>query len=274
MGLGVLHEGRPGHASLPDKSLSLNQGAIQVSGWNSAVDGGSMSRSYLEALADTLRLLAGHAGERACRRKSSTRSALRHGRAKRSASHYERGGRQRPPSTHRSRGSSPNLESAATDETQLRRHEGRHTSALHAAGALPRCAAGSRLKREALAVTVGGKSIAEVYATCPSGTARAFFADARADAKSSSSSPDQILKEINSRLGFLVNVGLDYLTLRAQRGHAVRRRGAAHPPGHADRLLADRACCTFWTSRRSACTSGTTTGCSTRCATCATWATR
>ena len=66
---------------------------------------------------------------------------------------------------------------------------------------------------------------------------KTFLPDARADAKSSGSSRDQILKEINSRLGFLVDVGLDYLTLSPQRGHALRRRGAAHPPGHADRLL-------------------------------------
>ena len=48
----------------------------------------------------------------------------------------------------------------------------------------------------------------------------------------------QILKEIRERLGFLVDVGLDYLTLDRAAGNALRRRGAAHPAGDADRLAA------------------------------------
>ena len=42
------------------------------------------------------------------------------------------------------------------------------------------------------------------------------------------------------------------------RGHPVRWRGPADQAGHPDRLLAGRASCTSWTSRRSGCTSGTT----------------
>ena len=48
----------------------------------------------------------------------------------------------------------------------------------------------------------------------------------------------QVLKEIRARLGFLVDVGLDYLTIDRTVVHAVRRRGAAHPAGDADRLVA------------------------------------
>ena len=44
-----------------------------------------------------------------------------------------------------------------------------------------------------------------------------------------------IVKEIVARLRFLVNVGLDYLTLDSRRRHAFWRRGAAHSPGNADR---------------------------------------
>ena len=47
---------------------------------------------------------------------------------------------------------------------------------------------------------------------------------------------------------------------RPRRGLALRRRGAAHPAGHPDRLRAGRACCTCSTSRRSGCTSATTAG--------------
>ena len=46
----------------------------------------------------------------------------------------------------------------------------------------------------------------------------------------------------------------------ARLGDAVGRRGAADPAGHPDRLVAGRACSTSSTSRRSACTSATTSG--------------
>ena len=51
---------------------------------------------------------------------------------------------------------------------------------------------------------------------------------------------ERVLKEINARLGFLLDVGLDYLSPRPRRRHAVRRRGAAHPAGHPDRLRPGR----------------------------------
>ena len=48
----------------------------------------------------------------------------------------------------------------------------------------------------------------------------------------------RILREIEERLQFLVDVGLDYLSLGRVLGHAVGRRGAAHPAGLADRQRA------------------------------------
>lgn len=75
---------------------------------------------------------------------------------------------------------------------------------------------GARLKPESLAVKIGGKSIYEV--TCMT------IADCFAFFKSLELTPReqtiarQILKEINARLGFLINVGLDYLTLNRAAG--------------------------------------------------------
>ena len=60
---------------------------------------------------------------------------------------------------------------------------------------------------------------------------------------------------------------------RPLRRIALRRRGAAHPAGHADRLAPRRACSTSSTSRASGCTSATTPACSARSSSCATWAT-
>ncbi len=70
---------------------------------------------------------------------------------------------------------------------------------------------GQRLKPEALAVTVGGKNLAQVSDLCIR-DARTFFAGLTLTEKEQMIAA-QILKEINARLGFLIDVGLGYLTL-------------------------------------------------------------
>lgn len=79
----------------------------------------------------------------------------------------------------------------------------------------PKCK-GYRLKPESLAVKVGGKHISEVtdYSIAD---ARSFFAHLELTEKEQAIAR-LILREIESRLGFLVNVGLDYLTLSRSAG--------------------------------------------------------
>ncbi len=74
----------------------------------------------------------------------------------------------------------------------------------------PTCG-GTRLKAESLAVRVGGLNIAELTARTIR-QAQQFFADVTLSEREQLIA-QQILKEIRARLGFLVNVGLDYLTL-------------------------------------------------------------
>lgn len=75
---------------------------------------------------------------------------------------------------------------------------------------------GRRLKPESLAVTINGENIA--YTTGLSvGEAHGFFEGLELNEKEKTIA-HLILKEINSRLGFLVNVGLDYLTLSRAAG--------------------------------------------------------
>jgi len=74
----------------------------------------------------------------------------------------------------------------------------------------PRCE-GTRLKPEVLAVTVGGKSIAEVCSLSIR-DARDFLTNAELDERGRHIAV-QVLKEIDARLGFLLDVGLDYLTM-------------------------------------------------------------
>ena len=79
----------------------------------------------------------------------------------------------------------------------------------------PECG-GQRLKAEARAVTVGGKSLPEVSAMSIL-EARAFFGALELEGNSRIIA-GQILKEIDSRLGFLTDVGLGYLTLSRSAG--------------------------------------------------------
>lgn len=75
---------------------------------------------------------------------------------------------------------------------------------------------GARLKKESLAVTVGNKNIHEIV-TMPIAEADEFFKKAELTERQKLIA-NQILKEVNSRIGFLVDVGLDYLTLSRSAG--------------------------------------------------------
>ncbi len=75
---------------------------------------------------------------------------------------------------------------------------------------------GTRLKKEALAVTVGGKNIHEV--TELSIREALHFFERLKLGKQQSQIAHQILKEVKQRLQFLINVGLDYLTLSRSAG--------------------------------------------------------
>lgn len=77
---------------------------------------------------------------------------------------------------------------------------------------------GARLKPETLAVTIGGKNIAELTALTIR-EADAFLAEAEKDfSPREAKIAVEILKEIHARLNFLLDVGLDYLTLSRAAG--------------------------------------------------------
>lgn len=85
---------------------------------------------------------------------------------------------------------------------------------------------GKRLKKEVLAVTVGGKNIWEVSRLSVTDSL-GFFAALELN-ESEAKIARQILKEINARLGFMQNVGLDYLSLE--------RKAATLSGGEAQRI--------------------------------------
>ncbi|MEK3760727.1 excinuclease ABC subunit UvrA [Paenibacillus sp. FSL P4-0338] len=75
---------------------------------------------------------------------------------------------------------------------------------------------GKRLKKEILAVTINERNVADVT-DLSIGDCLDFFADLKLSEKETAIA-NLILKEISSRLGFLVNVGLNYLTLSRSAG--------------------------------------------------------
>jgi excinuclease ABC subunit A len=75
---------------------------------------------------------------------------------------------------------------------------------------------GTRLKRATLAVTVNGKNIAEVC-DLPIGESAKFLAGLELSERDRMIA-ERVTKEINARLGFLLDVGLDYLTLSRSAG--------------------------------------------------------
>ena len=77
---------------------------------------------------------------------------------------------------------------------------------------------GARLKPDALAVTVGGRSIAEVSSMSTADALVFFEGFSQHLTERETLIARQVLKEIRARLGFLSNVGLDYLALDRQAG--------------------------------------------------------
>jgi excinuclease ABC subunit A len=92
----------------------------------------------------------------------------------------------------------------ASEETR------REIEAFMAERPCPACG-GSRLRKESLALKIAGRSIADV-GTLTIKEAEAFFAGLTVTEREAAIAR-RVLKEIRERLGFLMNVGLDYLTL-------------------------------------------------------------
>jgi excinuclease ABC subunit A len=90
-----------------------------------------------------------------------------------------------------------------------------HIEAYMSTKPCPKCK-GERLKPETLAVTINGRNIAHSTALSI-GEAQMWFESLKLTERETAIA-QLILKEINARLGFLVNVGLDYLTLHRAAG--------------------------------------------------------
>jgi len=99
---------------------------------------------------------------------------------------------------------------------------------------------GQRLKKESLAVTVSEKNIYEV--TSMSIKKLQVFLKNMELTKQQLLIGDQILKEIKARVGFLSEVGLEYLTLSRATGSLSGRRSPKNPSGDTDWLRVGWSC--------------------------------
>jgi len=208
-GLGMLLKIDPANI-IPDDTKSLNEGAISVTGWDSATDGGSMARMYLEALAKHYDFSL-DAPVKDLPEDALNKILYGTGSEKMTVS-YERDGRKSS-FTAPFEGIVTNLERRYRETTSDSMKEMYESYMSNTP--CPECG-GKRLKKEALAVTVDDKNIAEVSDMSIRDSLK-FFENVHLSEKERMIAR-QILKEINSRLGFLKNVGLDYLTLSRSAG--------------------------------------------------------
>ena len=191
---------------IPNPNLSLLDGAIVASGWNN-VRGDTISRMYFEALGKKYHFRL----DQPVRELSQeAMNAILYGtNGEKLTLHYDQQ-RGRGTLYQPFEGVASNLE-RRYKETQSQSMRAEIEQCM-AETPCPVCG-GRRLRKEALAVTVGGLSISE-FADLPVTECLTFLDRAEKElSKTQYLIAGRILKEIRARLGFLQSVGLQYLTL-------------------------------------------------------------
>ena len=200
-GLGTRMEVDP-ELVVPDPDKTLAEGAI--SPWS----GGHIS-DYFIRLIDALGAALGFSSDTPWHRlPAKAKDALLHGYDKQVHVRYRnRYGRERSYYTS-FEGAIPYIERRHSDAESDSSRE-RYASFMREVPC-PACH-GARLKPVALAVTVGGRSIADLCGM-PIGELAKSLLDLNLSERDKHIA-ERVLKEVNARLGFLLDVGLDYLTL-------------------------------------------------------------
>ena len=195
---------------IPDKTLSINDGAITVIGWQSCTDKGSFTRAILEALCKEYGFDLDTPFEDY---PEAVQHVLIHGTDGREVKVYYKGQRGEGVYDVAFEGLLKNVERRYREtgsETMKAEYESfMRITPCHTCG-------GQRLKKDALAVTVGGMNIAEVTALSIEKLQK-FLAELVLT-ETQELIGGQILKEIKARTNFLMDVGLDYLTLSRATG--------------------------------------------------------
>ena len=235
-GLGYKMEFDP-ELMIPDRTLSLSQGAIQVMGWQSSGDAGSFTNALLQALAKEYKFSLDTPVQDL---PEKVFHMLIYGTEGREVKVHYKGQRGEGVYPVAFEGLIKNMERKYREtgsdiikqeyETYMRITPCKECN-------------GMRLKKESLAVTVWDKNIFEIT----SFSIRELYSFLNNMELSSQQMliGKQVLKEINARVGFLVDVGLEYLSLSRATGtlsggEAQRIRLATQ--------IGSGACAIFWTS--------------------------
>ncbi len=209
LGLGFLMKVDP-DMIIPDKTKSIKEGAINASGWNNISEPDTMAHMYFSALAKAYGfsldtpihklsekalhlLLYGNGGEKL---------KMQYERGYGSGTYYAS-----------FEGIIHNLERRYKEtQSDWMRSE---IEGVMSTKPCPVCE-GARLKKESLAVTIGGLNIHQ-FTLRPVSSIVAFM-DSLTLTERERTIATQIIKEINARIGFLFNVGLGYLSLARNAG--------------------------------------------------------
>ena len=207
-GLGYKMEFDP-ELMIPDRHLSLNQGAIQVMGWQSSTDKGSFTNALLRALSKAYDFSLDTPFEEL---PEKIQHMLIYGGFGEVKVHYV---------GQRGEGTYPvTFEGLIKNVERRYRETGSDTmkQEYESFMRITPCkeCGGMRLKKEALAVTVCDKNIYEITAMSI-GNLQQFLTDLKLT-KQQMLIGGQVLKEIRARVGFLIDVGLNYLSLARATG--------------------------------------------------------
>ncbi|HIR26958.1 MAG TPA: excinuclease ABC subunit UvrA [Candidatus Choladousia intestinigallinarum] len=195
---------------IPDKSLSILDGAIAVLGWQSCTEKGSFTRAILDALAESYHFDLGTPFQDL---PESVRHMLIYGTDGREVKVHYRGQRGEGVYDVAFEGLIKNVErrykETGSDTMKQEYETFMRITPCKTCG-------GQRLKKSALAVTVADKNIHEITSMSV-GDLKKFMDDLKLTSHQEMIG-HQILKEIRARVGFLVNVGLEYLSLSRATG--------------------------------------------------------
>ena len=195
---------------IPDKSISILDGAIQVTGWQSCTDKGSFTRAILDALAEAYHF---DLGTPFCELPQEIQDMLIYGTGGREVKVHYRGQRGEGVYDVAFEGLIKNVERRYR-ETGSDYMKQEYESFMQITPC--KTCKGQRLKKESLAVTVGEKNIAEV--TDLSVRKLQNWLDDLMLTEQQELIGHQILKEIKARIRFLADVGLHDLTLSRAAG--------------------------------------------------------
>ena len=202
-GLGYRMEFAP-ELIIPDETRSINEGAIAVLGWQSCMNKGSFANAILVALSEKFGFSLDTPYKDL---KPEVKKMLMYGTDQSVDVYYE---------GQRGKGVYPVTFDGLIRNTEQRyRETGSDTmkAEYESFMRITPCGTcgGKRLRKESLAVTVGGIDIYDL--TCMSIRTLQDFLNNLELTSTQQKIGHQVLKEIKSRVGFLIDVGLDYLTL-------------------------------------------------------------